>query len=1788
MNTLKKELPSEITLSECKLLARSLGLTHGYIHNTKHSFRNLNKVVSAAPKGSFDKLESVLDKVNIRNQAEEFHNAFPVNSANANNSFNIQDNIYEKNKIYGIFSGLTHDSVNSFSSDFALIPKNHTVFVFLSLVCLIKINLDQKHDEPYRGLKSFSDNLKKLTTQDSWKEDFSSIVQKACSNTDVSISSFNELINYLKFQKAAIYPYLEADPQIFLKKLFELLEVTRILDNFSKKPATKNSVSDNKNTAKKVETSDDLENSKLEQMTLSGFEPLPSLSSVQIWDKLTTESWKQNEIDELERNSLEFIRMHRHPKDAHPIAQSNAVLLPNEINSLEIEIQRAIHEEMNENDRLQRLCWSLMLYYGVPVNRIPTLQFGFEKATTAINTIYLDLENHIISIPTPFKKIKPDSHHNQHLIALPLYSTIESILKIIIQDKSKVENTNSLRQFISPELLENSKSFKDISNFRQYRITAGKVSRTIGFNTYFNTLDEVKTAYLNGGEFNFLHSGTHYTELNKPDLVNTFKQVAKKTFQFWQFQNFDLKNDQIKIGSESNPNIETVRHFLNEKHLSLLNLKKQLKTAEDYWHFHNEFTLYSITILNLSALHRPQNDIYYSASIFLPNDTVQITDKVENEAMNGRIAILSSIAIEQYRYYLKYLENLIFVWIDQGQYELAKMFKNATSHLNSNENGVSLFSLIDKGKIRSIKTKDLEIYYKSISGLELNNNFYRHLFSSWATEMNTPRFIIAAQMGHASRGLETYSPNLFFSPSLLREKIQNLLNELMVKLEVKTFKNLHIANIKKFPNSTLEYQLEKLGPYQRAFIQKKPINTEDRAQIDRLLFPNSKIPNAVYVTKKEQEKHKKKLERTIKSPHKTLELYYQFQKETRNWKIASNNSLYSSPFSKTYGYRFHKNNNLVETIQQLTHNLATSCNPTNHIRIKVILMLSAAEVGAVLNPRQLLSIANIQTYCYLNVGFSYAVNIEHDGNKNTWILNGISVAILNLLKRLEEKSTKDFSQESLDQFLNSELKLPSLEVIARACKNVHQMTIPSYLLNYHSKTHIQSSIGVEGYRQLSLNYRIPETSRELFQVPLLRESSDKSKSDKFLKDLSKKLNEVKSKNRKDRKNVLNELIEWKSTKSTENKIHFFAEILFEWICFELSKRNGTLQPSSVADYFSRLYNNGIVDQFIGLQSIDDVNDSLLKDEIYPSFFAKLEDKNSLLTAELSSLHDFLTLFGFAPLHFENKKITSFSITENILTESEFKHSLDAIDADSNTLKETKICLKLTLIFYRRLGLRRYEALKLNTKDIDLVSQTVHIAKYEKTKAGNRLLPYHLLLEETEIKLLENWVNKLRNTFEEKTEQLLFSFISYPDEEQQKLKIYRYLTSLVRQITGKNDLSIKSLRKSFASEIALQILLQHNQALVLKTLDLRKNFITPKHLKNFMGNSNPENCMWLLANWMGHASPQTTLESYILTMDLIVFLKTEEIFEERQRHKKKESYTEILKACCQRQDLSESVFKNLNRVKGFKYPKLFIDQLSETKTNIKDSILINYETLFEHNICINNIQKTLTLHTVQYSIDKIKSKLIIPDEYLKHLISTYKKIISKITPESDLNSLIEQSIIDRCTYFYFKDGEIHQNKTHKRGYEFISECLRLDTQDINTLFELWLAQIDLDFMKDGAFIIKNTTDLKTTLKIFQKLPLFYKNKNETIMHVVAKGFITNSRLLDIQFDSNIYFSDKRVQTNEKLALTTFHLKLSVRQHNSKKTSSCPIAINAGIFLSKITLDAFMGNKLLINNKPIQNR
>ena len=238
------------------------------------------------------------------------------------------------------------------------------------------------------------------------------------------------------------------------------------------------------------------------------------------------------------------------------------------------------------------------------------------------------------------------------------------------------------------------------------------------------------------------------------------------------------------------------------------------------------------------------------------------------------------------------------------------------------------------------------------------------------------------------------------------------------------------------------------------------------------------------------------------------------------------------------------------------------------------------------------------------------------------------------------------------------------------------------------------------------------------------------------------------------------------------------------------------------------------------------------------------------------------------------------VDAQLLTEREFGALLKALHQAASP----RFCRAAAILGYRG-GLRRTEIRGLRWVDLQFLPEPLlfvrsHAARALKRDSGRRVLPLAALCTPDEVALLRGIWSSMQRVVEsghaDSQTALLLPSADDPSQPLPETALFDPVQAAMRAVCGDPHMRFHHLRHSAANRLLLGFM----QDLIpgaLSVLDAgaQPSAGTPSHgtaRQALVGDAHAQRpLLWAVAAFMGHATPQTTLGSYVHLLDLLLGL-----------------------------------------------------------------------------------------------------------------------------------------------------------------------------------------------------------------------------------------------------------------------------------------------------------------------------
>jgi len=285
--------------------------------------------------------------------------------------------------------------------------------------------------------------------------------------------------------------------------------------------------------------------------------------------------------------------------------------------------------------------------------------------------------------------------------------------------------------------------------------------------------------------------------------------------------------------------------------------------------------------------------------------------------------------------------------------------------------------------------------------------------------------------------------------------------------------------------------------------------------------------------------------------------------------------------------------------------------------------------------------------------------------------------------------------------------------------------------------------------------------------------------------------------------------------------------------------------------------------------------------------AKAEKRRMVQVAEgLRRFHGFLRVrYGamdvdFSDLLPEGGGYVKHNVDANLISYDEYGNALKVLGAELEQPTDLQLMQMVLLVLGFELGLRRGECLRLRICDFKFdadISQSLLLVRNSrfgttKSLSSVRKIPLAVLVEPSSLKMLIYWYRKRVFDAGSVDSEALFLSGSQNYVSPSLFDLFVPIKQAIVQATGDNSLRFHHLRHSFANWTLLRFLrttmrISESPFLMHPAFSQQR---CAEVVNGLLKNSNTgRKFLYELARLMGHASPETTLLSYVHILDYLL-------------------------------------------------------------------------------------------------------------------------------------------------------------------------------------------------------------------------------------------------------------------------------------------------------------------------------
>jgi integrase len=346
-----------------------------------------------------------------------------------------------------------------------------------------------------------------------------------------------------------------------------------------------------------------------------------------------------------------------------------------------------------------------------------------------------------------------------------------------------------------------------------------------------------------------------------------------------------------------------------------------------------------------------------------------------------------------------------------------------------------------------------------------------------------------------------------------------------------------------------------------------------------------------------------------------------------------------------------------------------------------------------------------------------------------------------------------------------------------------------------------------------------------------------------------------------------------------------------WL-IDVSKRPGREKRKNTAIGTVKTYLSNVgkplLEQSIGRSILQ-----LEPEELTEFYSDALDSRNIIDRAQraqnMRNFHNFLmTSYLCSPVDWHSIEPTinnnDRAADANIISMREYNNTLNLLKSDPDSLPVEQDINQLILILCYRAGLRSGEATHLKLNDIDNKNWIIHVRTNNlhrtKTLKSNRRVPVDLLLSEEEKALINRRIELVKQYHPDAENPWLLC-----DKTTSRCLVYidkhtSRINHALKVVSGDNTLRLHHARHSFANYLLLltnELYYSRHVYVELQKWCRTDDIENFSHLVTTLltgKQTSKSNVLHAISLAMGHASPETTLRSYIHVLGLLHATKNE--------------------------------------------------------------------------------------------------------------------------------------------------------------------------------------------------------------------------------------------------------------------------------------------------------------------------
>ena len=1051
------------------------------------------------------------------------------------------------------------------------------------------------------------------------------------------------------------------------------------------------------------------------------------------------------------------------------------------------------------------------------------------------------------------------------------------------------------------------KVIREVNPVPGSRLTSNRISSYFSVWMRQKNIDPVLTNWLLGAELTVFEAGVYYTQLSQSHL----KQVSDSYVgHLGVISNNSLvdkspsKMTDVLIGSQ----LQIEERVIIKLFEVLRNrLSNQYSLVGSWKAFHNDYTLYTVLLMNLSSGHRPTLMPYQTVKhIDVTSGSLFIDDKAVGGSRYGRQIILPEVAFKQFKNYRDYI-----CCLRDCSANIDREYENQFQKIVGGD--FPLFFLIDKSRCKVVTPGLLAKKMKGILPLPLN--IHRHFMRTKLSSLGVEFHLIDAWMGHSQFGhdsFETYSGLSLFDLKKVASVIDTYLTNHLNISAVKGPANIQWG-AERIKRLTATSDIKGGVVRGRLHNQKVKAATEKiiRRNLAGLYLKEPRVDG--YELGKDRVLQQLEDKFTGIKDYRLARNFFSIEINKGNrdgrWSLPIPEFIVSQNRSKPFrSYAWLKSVAELSVWRQLWLEKLSSKSVVDNLQLKELLascLYSAMMHGGLclsdaitalrlklLNERK--PFLKQGSHTWIDLVFdakSQAINIKEGKTLRRWFPDPVSLALIcQLLSRLKVTDKADVadliamdSWALLREYGNAiggkdRFGFSSVEGVCRAAvgvaENLSDVDIPQALLEYSiGKTPAASLPAKQWVALLEIpDYRpciVSFSDFKSLEIPKRKSSQQSNKSvnyEALISSIRLSLREKDGKGRKRTQKI--------AAKSLRNVMKESwgdnAYLLLDWLHSLLVRDR--LALSSVSRYYSAIGRHWIAETAEqsmsewGAEEFELLYESILD-------LAKTDRARYYNIGRLEELHRHgVGLLGFPIVSLSEQRSVGTArprVRSGIVNEALFQTVLKSISLLGDVDEHTRQALSLVSVISCRLGLRLGEVLKLRLCDVEPSEGRwlfIRNNKYgnNKTLSSRRKVPLWLLLLPGEKLQFESYFQRQRAIAKNNDLALLFSLPQSPADQLDSQQVSRLIGYKLSTISGEKYVfhhlrhtaitRLYYLLDCYDKNDCIEVGYSHDQIQVIRDFYSVSDKTINKDL------------YWTIAGLVGHSTPAASFNSYIHLAD----------------------------------------------------------------------------------------------------------------------------------------------------------------------------------------------------------------------------------------------------------------------------------------------------------------------------------